>query len=155
MSGREARNPTRVILPRFHTKREFGFAVDHRWGAICAALRLLVTLPALPSSRLPRQPIDRPNQPRLIPPLAAAQRPLAPILASAQLAAKSAPQIAAELGCTPSQVFGALRRAGIARRRREEYAPMARGWRTWPADVQERAVALYCAGWSAPTVAKI
>lgn len=31
---------------------------------------------------------------------------------------------------------------------------MVRGWRTWPADVQERAVALYCAGWSAPTIAQ-
>jgi len=31
---------------------------------------------------------------------------------------------------------------------------LVRGWRTWPADVQERAVALYCAGWSAPTIAQ-
>jgi len=47
-----------------------------------------------------------------------------------------------------------LKRAGIARRRREEYARLVRGWRTWPADVQERAVELYCAGWPAPAVAQ-
>ena len=45
------------------------------------------------------------------------------------------------------------RRPLPARRRREEYARLVRGWRTWPADVQERAVALYCAGQSAPVVA--
>ena len=77
-----------------------------------------------------------------------------PAWLAAEYAAKSAPQIAEELGCSPSQVFGALRRAGIARRRREEYASMARGWRTWPADVHERVVALYCAGWAAPAVAE-
>jgi len=70
-----------------------------------------------------------------------------------QDATKSAPQIAEELGCTPGQVFGALKRAGVARRRREEYARLVRGWRTWPADVQERTVALYCAGQSALAIA--
>ena len=73
---------------------------------------------------------------------------------AAEYASKSAPRIAEELGCTRGQVFGALKRAGIVRRRREEYASMARGWRTWPADVHERAVALYCAGWAAPAVAE-
>jgi len=85
---------------------------------------------------------------------ATAARLADPAWLAAEYAAKSAPEIAEKLGCSRGQVFGALKRAGIARRRREEYAPLVRGWRTWPADVRERAVGLYCAGWAAPAVAE-
>jgi len=85
---------------------------------------------------------------------ATAARLADPAWLAAEYAAKSAPEIAEELGCTRGQVFGALRRAGIARRRREEYARLVRGWRTWPADVQERAVEMYGAGWAVPAIAQ-
>lgn len=49
---------------------------------------------------------------------------------SAYSAGATIPQIAGELGCTASQIFGALKQAGVTRRRREEYARLARGWRT-------------------------
>jgi len=109
--------------------------------------------PALVRTTLRRHGLSCPRGRHPLDPTTAA-RLADPAWLAAEYATKSAPEIAAELGCTASQVFGALKRAGIARRRREEYARLVRGWRTWPADVQERAVELYCAGWAAPAVAQ-
>ena len=109
--------------------------------------------PAIVRTTLRRHGLSCPRGRHPLDPTTAA-RLADPAWLAAEYATKSAPEIAAELGCTASQVFGALKRAGIARRRREEYARLVRGWRTWPADVQERAVELYCAGWAAPAVAQ-
>jgi len=109
--------------------------------------------PAIVQTTLRRHDISYPRGRQAVSDVVAARLADRDWLAT-QYATKSAPEIAEDLGCTPSQVFGALRRAAIPRRRREEYARLVRGWRTWPADVQERAVEFYCAGQSAPAIAQ-
>ena len=95
-------------------------------------------------------PIDRRNS---LPPSAAARLADSAWLA-AEYATKSGAQIAEELGCTRLQVYEALRSAGIARRERSEYVPMAKGVEPWPAEVADQVVERYAAGESAPAIAE-